>query len=111
MQFADLAVILVLPHKRFMRSLCDLAVFKNHDLVGVAYRGDTLCNKKGQNSGDNYHDGDTGGGQFLNACVWFEILTGKSCVDNTFKPSYSLSETKRAALKSAAHQAVEDMKK
>ena len=73
--------------------------------------GDTLCNKEGENFGDNYHDGDTGGGQFLNACVWFEILTGKSCIDNTFQPSYSLSENKKAALKAAAHQAVADMKK
>ena len=73
--------------------------------------GDTLCNKNGNNYGDNYHDGDTGGGQYLNACVWFEMVTGQSCVDNTFKPNYSLSDKKITALKAAAHQAVEGMKK
>ena len=72
--------------------------------------GDTLCNKNGQSSGDNYHDGDTGGGQFLNACVWFEVIAGRSCVDNAFKPNYNLSDAKIAELKKAAHQAVKDMK-
>ncbi len=62
---------------------------------------------------DPSHDGDVGGGQFLNACVWFEVLTGKSVLDNPFCPAYlyhgldmTLSEEKRALLKKAAHQAV-----
>jgi len=55
---------------------------------------------------DLYHDGETGGGQYLNACVWFEVLTKKSCLDNSFRPSYELSEEKVAALKQAAHEAV-----
>ena len=69
--------------------------------------GDTLCNKENT---DYYHDGDIGGGQYLNACVWFEVVTGQSCVGNTFRPAgYELSEEKITALQEAAHQAVADM--
>ena len=72
--------------------------------------GDTLCNRL-SDGGDNLHDGDIGGGQFLNASVWFETLSGKSCLDNTFRPSkYPLDEEKVAALQQAAHQAVEALK-
>ena len=67
--------------------------------------GDVLCNR-GDKS-DNYHDGDEGGGQYLNACVWFETLTGQSCIGNTWRPTnYQLSEAKIAALQQAAHRAV-----
>ena len=70
-----------------------------------ARAGDVLCNR-GDKS-DNYHDGDEGGGQYLNACVWFETLTGQSCIGNTWRPTnYSLSEAKIAALQEAAHRAV-----
>ena len=74
--------------------------------------GDNLCARLGSNNdkGDNLHDGDIGGGQYLNACVWFETLTGQSCIGNTFRPSYELSEEKIAALQAAAHQAVTEMK-
>ena len=48
--------------------------------------------------GDGYHDGDIGGGQLLNACVWFEIITGKSCVGNTYIPEYSTTATLSDAL-------------
>lgn len=71
--------------------------------------GDVLCHKKGA-VGDFLHDGDTGGGQYLNACVWLESLTGKSCIGNTWRPEYDLSEEKIVALQNAAHQAVEAMK-
>lgn len=73
--------------------------------------GDNLCARLAVNAGegDYYHDGDIGGGQYLNACVWFEVLTGKSCVGNAFRPSYELSEEKIAALQEAAHQAVANM--
>lgn len=67
--------------------------------------GDVLCNR-GDKS-DNYHDGDEGGGQYLNALVWFETITGQSCIGNTWRPDdYSLSEAKIAALQQAAHRAV-----
>lgn len=73
---------------------------------------DTLCYSTSKNNGlgDHYHDGDLGGGQYLNACVWFETLTGQSCIGNTWRPDYELSEEKIAVLQQAAHQAVQEMK-
>jgi len=68
--------------------------------------GDTLCGRDGNSHGDYQHDGDTGGGQYLNACVWYEILTGKSCIGHPWRPSYELSEDKIPLLQAAAHQAV-----
>ena len=65
--------------------------------------GDVMCRT------DLYHDGDTGGGQYLNGCVWFEVLTGKSCIGNTWRPTYALDETKIAGLQEAAHAAVAAM--
>lgn len=66
---------------------------------------------------DHIHDGDIGGGQYLNACVWFEVLTGESCIGNTFRPKYtyqawdwSLSEEKIDILQKAAHEAVAEIK-
>lgn len=72
---------------------------------------DTLCYRLSKNNGmgDHYHDGDIGGGQYLNACVWFEVLTGQSCIGNTWRPSYALSEEKIAVLQQGAHQAVQYM--
>lgn len=81
---------------------------------------DKLCARIGKgvnNEGDYYHDGDVGGGQYLNACVWFEILTGQSCVGNSFRPKYvldgkdlSLTEEKINLLQNTAHQAVAEFK-
>lgn len=63
--------------------------------------GDTL------NKNDFCHDGDGAGGQYLNACVWLEMLTGESCIGNTWRPSdYILFETKITVLQEAAHEAV-----
>ena len=76
---------------------------------------DDLCNRLTGN--DRYHDGDIGGGQYLNACVWFETLTGQSCIGNTYRPTndtfgenvgYTLSEDLIATLQAAAHEAVEN---
>ena len=65
---------------------------------------DDLCKS------DLYHDGDVGGGQYLNACIWFEVLSGKSCIGNTWRPTdYRLSEEKVIGLQKAAHQAVAEM--
>ena len=58
---------------------------------------------------DLYHDGDAGG-SYLSACVWYETLTGKSCIGNSFRPAYSLSEDRVAFLQQCAHQAVEQMR-
>ena len=71
--------------------------------------GDVLCRD------DLYHDGSVGGGQYLNACVWFEVLTGKSCIGSTWRPDqivgdkYNLDETKAVELQKAAHEAVANM--
>ena len=80
---------------------------------------DSLCARLGkkvdgaaEHTGDNYHDGDIGGGQYLNACVWFEILTGKSCVGNPYIPQYTYQNAPfemlidLETLQNAAHQAV-----
>ena len=75
----------------------------------------TLCSRLQNNAfkDDFSHDGDVGGGQYLNACVWFETLTGESCLDNTFRPKYeyhgkdvSLTEEKIFVLQKAAHDAM-----
>lgn len=71
--------------------------------------GQTLCARKGVNHdlGDHEHDGDIGGGQYLNACVWFEVLMKESCIGNTWRPdNYELSEKKIEILQKAAHDAV-----
>ena len=76
---------------------------------------DILCHRLAVNNGegDYYHDGDIGGGQYLNACVWFETLSGQSCIGNTYRPvytyagqEYTLSEDMIAILQQAAHEAV-----
>ena len=84
---------------------------------------DNLCARLGKavpgaapNTGDNYHDGDIGGGQYLNACVWFEVLTGQSCVGNTYVPHYSHEGVPYEmlidleTLQNAAHEAVQNMR-
>ena len=62
--------------------------------------GDDLCKD------DKAHDGEEGGGQYLNACVFFEVLFGKSCVGSTWRPTYALPEEKIPGLQQAAHEAV-----
>ena len=62
------------------------------------------------NAGDGYHEGDIGGAQFLNACVWYETITGQSCLDNPYKPAkdngkYELSDEFADLLRNAAHAA------
>ena len=73
-----------------------------------------LCARLGNNNnqGDKSHDGDIGGGQYLNALVWFEILTGKDCRETTYIPTYTYSgvsypmdETMAEMLQDAAHEA------
>ena len=71
---------------------------------------DNLCARKAVDGGigDYYHDGDIGGGQYLNACVWFETITGQNCMGNTFRPvAYTLDEAFIGVLQKAAHTAVE----
>lgn len=69
---------------------------------------DNLCARRGVNGdlGDYYHDGDIGGGQYLNACVWFEAITGQSCIGNTYRPDYPYDEALITTFQEAAHQAI-----
>ena len=61
-------------------------------------------------SGDGYHDGDIGGGQLLNAYVWYMTITGDTDLsDSTYAPvykyvtlDYPMSEDMINMLKSAA---------
>lgn len=70
-----------------------------------AQLGDTL------NKADFCHDGDAGGGQYLIACVWLELLTGESPAGNTWRTAdYILSEDKIPVLQQAAHDAVAALK-
>ena len=52
---------------------------KTNPVTGVAH------------AGDGYHDGDIGGGQLLNAFIWFETITGISCLDIDYIPEYKTS--------------------
>ena len=63
--------------------------------------GDTLTKP------DCCHDSDVGGGQYLNACVWLEVLLGRSCVGNSWRPAtYELPEERIRVLQDCAHEAV-----
>ena len=82
---------------------------------------DQLCARlgKGDNhEGDYYHAGDIGGGQYLTGCVWFETLTGLSCIGNPYRPVYTYNGVVMELnegityeeLQQYAHQAVAYMK-
>ena len=73
---------------------------------------DNLCARLAINNGegDYYHDGDIGGGQYLTAAAWFEVITGQSIIGNTWRPDYELAEEKILLLQECAHKAVENMK-
>lgn len=55
---------------------------------------------------DRAHDSAENGGCYLNACVWFEVLFGKSCLGSRWRPDYALPENMIPALQDAAHAAV-----
>ena len=102
----------------FVRVPCgDAWELVRHDPL-IRADGYTLTTRvqKGKQIDDLSHDGDMGGGQYLNACVWFERITGQSCIGNTFRPKYelegrdvSLSGQKIQLLQKTAHQAVLNM--
>lgn len=58
--------------------------------------GDNFCR-------DGYHLNDLG--KFTAACVWYEVLTGNSVVDNPFKLAET-TEAQDAILKESAHRAI-----
>ena len=66
-----------------------------------------------ENAGDGYHDGDIGGGQLLNAYVWYMTLSGDHDLsDNLYMPAednlagYTLDPAIAAMVKEAAQTAV-----
>jgi len=65
--------------------------------------GDTLCMP------DCEHDGEEQGGQYLNACIWFESLFNESCIGNTFRPSYELAEQKIIAIQEVVHNTIQEI--
>ena len=104
----------VVPTGDAWEKVRDLPLFTT-PIAGLSIDRFTLCTrvKNGKLTDDFSHDGDMGGGQYLNACVWFEVLTGESCLGNSFRPEYeydgidcSLSEEKISVLQQAAHDAV-----
>ena len=54
-------------------------------------------------AGDGNHDGDIGGGQYLNACVWFEVITGISVLGNPYVPEYKTTSTISTELLNKLH--------
>ncbi len=56
---------------------------------------------------DGHHAGKAG--RYLVGCVWYEVLFGRSVVDNRFVPS-DLDAEYAAFLRQTAHQAVEQLK-
>lgn len=94
------------------RAACDAAGIP-HNLTARLGK-DTLTGEP--HSGDGTHDGDIGGGQLLNAAVWFEILTGIDCRTTGYVPTYTysgteypMSENMAQMLYDAAHKAVTEI--
>ena len=53
-------------------------------------------------SGDGQHDGDIGGGQLINAYMWYMTITGDGdLTDNNYKPDYEMSDELQNMLKQA----------
>ena len=126
LESAEVQAANALEVKKYCKAICrelDLERVNSGEawqIVREEYGYDKMCARigKGENhEGDYYHDGDIGGGQYLNACVWFEVITGQSCVGNTYRPTYeidgekvSLPEEQIAMFQQSAHKAVEQMK-
>jgi len=109
----DMQLEHTLPLKDYAIRVCkefDLERVNSGEAWQIVREGgyDELCARRGvnDNKGDYSHDGDIGGGQYLNACVWFEVITGESCIGNTYRPDYDLDENLMSTLQEAAHQAV-----
>ena len=109
----------IIPTGDAWEKVRDLPLFRT-PIEGVNLEEFTLCSRIHNNKfmDDLGHDGDIGGGQYLNACVAFEVITGQSCVGNTFCPKYelsgidcSLTAEKIGILQNAAHEAVAALSK
>ena len=104
----------VIPVSGIWESVRDNAVFAQPG-ENSGMEKFTLCTRisGGKLMDDFGHDGDVGGGQYLNACTFYEVLTGKDCRENTFRPKYtymnmdySLTEEEISLLQNAAHKGV-----
>ena len=98
---------------KYVNNAAAWAIARQSDLVTDLCARFGIAEFGGANSGDGYHDGDIGGGQYLNACLWYEILTGKSSVGKTFTAEalgYELSPELVKVLQEAAHQAAQALK-
>ena len=77
------------------------------DKNGAAYVDKDPTGADGALYGDYAHSGNTGGGQYLNACVYYEAILGLECKDNSWRPTgYALDETLVPIMQKAAHDAV-----
>ena len=77
------------------------------DANGEKYVDKDLTGSDGSLYGDYSHAGNTGGGQYLNACVYYEAILGLDCRNNDWTPTtYKLDEDLRKMLQEAAHAAV-----
>ena len=93
-------------------------VLRDEGYRKLCYRLGKKVGDAPNHTGDNYHDGDIGGGQYLNACVWYEVLTGNSCLGNTYRPVYTYngveypleSDMTYERLQEVAHQVVAEMR-
>ena len=63
--------------------------------------GDTLCKPD-----DNLHDNGPTGGQYLNGCVFFEVMFQTSCIGDTWRGSNAPSEEIHIIMQQHAHNAV-----
>lgn len=112
-------------HRDFAIAVCEkydvIRIPKGDAAMMVREAGyDNLCARLGignNNEGDYYHDGDWGGGQYLTACVWYEVLTGLSCSDNSYRPEYTaqgqlftLADDLVKLIQESSHRAVEEAK-
>jgi hypothetical protein len=78
----------------------------NYSLELLAFDAEIGLCEKNANS-DYYHDGTTGGGQYLNACTWFTTLFNRPCIGSTWRPTdYVLDEDKIKILQKSAYEAV-----
>lgn len=77
------------------------------DANGEKYVDKDLTGSDGSLYGDYSHAGNTGGGQYLNACVYYEAILGLDCRENDWTPtSYVLDAGLQKILQEAAHAAV-----
>ncbi|MBO7157651.1 MAG: hypothetical protein J6W31_03520, partial [Clostridia bacterium] len=77
------------------------------DKDGVPYVDKDLTGANGSLYGDYGHAGNTGGGQYLNACVYYEAILGLDCRENDWTPTkYALDKDLQKILQEAAHAAV-----